>query len=196
MEANLDLVEKLVDKTGVSYTEAKTVLEKTDWDILEALIALEAEGKINRSGTAGYSTKKDSGEAGEQSEGHEKREYKEHREKKTCKTGENFKSTGKSFGETLRDIFDKGNSNSIEMYRDNERKLGMPVNVFILLLILGFWIIVPLMIVGLFCGCRYAFSGKELGKESVNNAMGKANEFADSIKSEIKNEMNKDKNAD
>ena len=69
----------------------------------------------------------------------------------------------------------------------------MPVNVFILLLILGFWIVVPLMIVGLFCGCRYAFSGKELGKDNINNAMGKANEFADGIKSEIKNEINKEK---
>ena len=42
MEANLELVEKLVEKTGISYTEAKAVLVKTDWDILEALIELEA----------------------------------------------------------------------------------------------------------------------------------------------------------
>ena len=193
MEANIDLVEKLVEKTGVTYTEAKAVLEKTDWDILEALIALEAEGRINKSDTSGYSTRDSSGEYREDSEKRERKEHRERKERKTTQTGENFKSTGKSFGETIRDLFDKGNSNSIEMYRNDVRQFGMPVNVFILLLILGFWIIVPLMIVGLFCGCRYAFSGKELGKDNINNAMGKANDFADGIKTEIKNEMNKEK---
>ena len=193
MEANMELVEKLVDKTGVTYTEAKAVLEKTDWDILEALIQLEADGKIKSSGAAGYSTKRSGGEYREESE--EKHEHRERHERKCgCgagKTGENFKATGKSFGETLRDLFDKGNSNCIEVYRNDERMLGMPVNVFILLLILGFWLVVPLMIVGLFCGCRYAFSSKELGKDNINNAMGKASDFADDIKSEIKDEMSK-----
>ena len=35
-------------------------------------------------------------------------------------------------------------------------------------------------------GCRFSFSGNELGKESVNSAMGKATDIADNIKSEIK----------
>lgn len=187
MEANLELVEKLVEKTGISYTEAKAVLVKTDWDILEALIELEAEGKINKSNTAEYSTRNGSGDCGGEYT------HKERREKKNSAAGENFKATGKSFGEMIRDIVDKGNSNYIEMYRNNERKLGMPVTAFALLLVIGFWIVIPLMIVAVFLGCRFSFSGKELGKDSVNNAMGKANEFADNIKSEIKNELNKDR---
>ncbi len=193
MEANTELVEKLVDKTGVSYTEAKAVLEKTDWDILEALIQLEAEGKISSTNTADYSTKGRQGEYKESCGFNEHRQQKEHREKKNCKTGENFKSTGKNFGDTLRDIFDKGNTNYIEMYRNDERKLGVPVTVFILLLIIGFWIVVPLMIVGLFCGCRFAFSGNELGKDSVNSAIGKANDFAEDIKKEIRNEIKRER---
>lgn len=189
MEANLELVEKLVEKTGVSYTEAKLVLEKTDWDILEALISLEAEGKIAKSGTAQYSTKT----GNEHDDGNAKDEHKERRERKTSQTSDNFKATGKSFGATIRDLFEKGNSNCIEIYHNDARQFGMPVNVFILLLIIGFWVVIPLMVVGLFFGFRYSFSGKELGKDKINQTMSKANDIAEGIKSEIKNEMNKDK---
>lgn len=38
---HLEMVEKLVEKTGVTYQEARDVLEKTDWNLLDALIALE-----------------------------------------------------------------------------------------------------------------------------------------------------------
>ena len=34
-----------------------------------------------------------------------------------------------------------------------------------LLLIFAFWVCVPLMIIGLFAGFRYSFSGAELGRE-------------------------------
>ncbi len=191
MEANIELVEKLVEKTGVSYTEAKRVLEKTDWDILEAIIALEAEGKISQGRTAEYSTKKEGSCAYDCNDSHEKKDKKE-----KSKTGENFKESGKSLWETVKGIFDKGNTNYIEAYKNGNRILGMPVTVFVLLLVLGFWVLIPLMIVGLFFGFRYSFSGNDLGKESVNNAMGKATDIADNIKDGIKSEFKNDKNED
>ncbi|MEG1189920.1 MAG: DUF4342 domain-containing protein [Oscillospiraceae bacterium] len=173
MKDNLELVEKLVEKTGLSYTEAKNALEKANWDMLDAFIALEAEGKLGgEKKSAQYST-----ESQEEAK----------KESKKSTAGEDFKKTTKSIGEWLRDVFDKGNTNFIEMYRNGERKLGMPITVFVLLLIVGFWILIPLMIVGLFFGCSYRFSGAELGRESVNEAMGKATDFADTIKNEFKN---------
>ena len=36
-------VEKLREKTGVSYEDAKKALEEHDWDMLEAIVALENE---------------------------------------------------------------------------------------------------------------------------------------------------------
>ncbi len=187
MEANIEMVEKLVQKTGVSYTEAKAVLEESGWDVLEALILLESQGKTVGNGTAEYSTKKDGGETKEKSE-------KDEKKKEKCKAGENFKESGKSFWDFIRSVFDKGNSNNIEAFKDGEKKIGMPVTVFVLLLIIGFWIIVPLMIAGLFFGFRYSFSGDDLGKESVNRAMGQATDFADNIKNEIKSEMTNSEN--
>ncbi len=182
MQDNLQLVEKLVEKTGVSYTEAKAALEKANWDLLDAILALEAEGKTFSKGTPGYTTDRSTAE---------EEPKQEKQSAKTKKEGcEDFKKTTKGFFCWLRDVFDKGNSNSIELYKNGERKLGMPVTVFIILIILGFWIILPLMIVSLFFGCSYRFSGADLGKDSVNKAMGKANDIADSIKNEFKNGEN------
>ncbi len=179
MQDNLELVEKLVEKTGLSYTEAKAALEKANWDILDAIVNLEQQGKVAGGKTAGYSTNRDetnSDNSGKEQNGKAKKEF-----------NEDFKKNTKSVFQWMRDVFDKGNSNSIEMYRDGERKIGMPVTVFVLLLIFGFWVMIPLMIVGLFFGCSYRFAGADLGKDSVNNAMGKANDIADSIKNEFKN---------
>ena len=45
---------------------------------------------------------------------------------------------------------------------------------------------IPLMIVALFCGCRFYFTGPDLGREDINDAMGKATEAADSLKKEFR----------
>ena len=51
-------VEKLREKTGVSYEDAKKALEEHDWDMLEAIVALENEGKIKKPEVSTYTTVK------------------------------------------------------------------------------------------------------------------------------------------
>ena len=41
----MEMVEKLRLKAQVSYEEAKLALENSDWDLLDALVYLEKEGK-------------------------------------------------------------------------------------------------------------------------------------------------------
>ncbi|MBQ8334341.1 MAG: hypothetical protein IJX93_11280 [Clostridia bacterium] len=43
---HIDMMEKLHEKANISLSEAKEVLERADWDMLEALVILEKEGKI------------------------------------------------------------------------------------------------------------------------------------------------------
>ena len=43
---NLEKVEKLREKTGVSYEEAKEALEANNYDVLDAIIYLEKKGKV------------------------------------------------------------------------------------------------------------------------------------------------------
>ncbi|MDR1131030.1 MAG: DUF4342 domain-containing protein [Oscillospiraceae bacterium] len=184
MAQNLDLVEKLIERTGISYGEAKAALEETGWDILEALIMLEAQGRVRETGTSRYSTNSEAGSDGQSQPGQDGANAGPGKEKSA--SGENFKKFAKRFGLWIRDLVDKGNKNSLRMHRKNEKLIDLPVTVFLLLLIFCFWVVLPLMIVALFFGCRFSFSGNELGKDGINNAMGKATDIADEIKQEFK----------
>lgn len=83
--------------------------------------------------------------------------------------------------------------NSFVAQRRGETIISIPVLLLIVLLCVGFWIILPLMIVGLFCECRYSFRGPDLGRKDVNDAMGKASEYADDLKNSVKNGMDEEK---
>ena len=43
---NYEMVELLRQKANVSYEEAKAALEASDWDLLDAIVLLEREGKV------------------------------------------------------------------------------------------------------------------------------------------------------
>jgi Translation elongation factor Ts len=176
MEKNLELVEKLVEKTGLSYTEAKVALENADWDILEAIINLERDGKVM--GASSYSTN---------SEEPPKSKAAPEKEEKKNARAEECKKTTLSVLTWLRTVFDKGNANSIELQKDGERMFGMPVNLFVILACISFGTVFILMVISLFFGVRYRFAGPDLGKDSINRAMGKATDVVDSIKKDIKN---------
>ena len=73
--------------------------------------------------------------------------------------------------------------NYFEVWRKGERVIYFPVILFLFCLIPWvFWLALALIIVGLFCGCRYRFSGPHLGRKDVNDAMDKATDFAEEIK--------------
>ena len=39
----LEMVEKIREKTGVTYEEAREALEKANWDMLDAVVTIEKE---------------------------------------------------------------------------------------------------------------------------------------------------------
>ena len=59
------------------------------------------------------------------------------------------------------------------------------------LLLFAFWVVLPLMIVALFCKCRFLFRGPDLGTDAVNGAMGKVSDAADTLKAELRSEAAK-----
>ncbi|MDD2510700.1 MAG: DUF4342 domain-containing protein [Syntrophomonas sp.] len=48
MTVSLELIEKLKERADISYEEAREALEKCDGDVVEALIYLEKQNKINK----------------------------------------------------------------------------------------------------------------------------------------------------
>ena len=162
-----EMAEKLSEKMGVSLEKVTEALEACDWEMLDAALMLEKE--IGQNGQQTWTSCDTSAE--ENNPGREARERR--------------RGVVEGLGGLLRDLFNLGNRNRFEVRRGDEVLLEVPVTVLVLLLIFAFWVCIPLLVIGLFAGCRYSFSGAELGRESVNNAMDKAAEAVERVKEEV-----------
>lgn len=162
-----EMAEKLSDKAGVTLEEAKLALEACDWDLLDAALLLEKEnGAAQRTE---YSTKQ------------EPRRPAPDEDK-----GGHWKVTLANVGRLFRKAVNCGNRNCFEISRKGETVLELPVTVMVILLIVAFWVCVPLLVIGLFTGFRYSFSGPEFGRDSINRAMDQAADAAEKVKDEFK----------
>ena len=149
----LEQVEKLREKSSVGYEDAKAALEASGGDMLDAMVWLERNGKIGEKKTGSYSSggQKDTGassQSREQSGGGNGAET----------PNETFGQTFQRFLNWLGRVFQKGNRSSFDVYNDREaRILTLPMTAFVLLLILLFPLTLVLLVIGLFCGCRYSY---------------------------------------
>jgi hypothetical protein len=174
--ATFEQAEKLREKANVSFEDAKAALDASDGDLLDALIWLEKQGKVTPPDKNGYYSSENSSGREEKSEG--KKERKE-------PSGESFADMMKRFGRFCGNILNKGNTNFFEARRNEKVVVSFPVTVLVILILFLFWVIVPLIIIGLFFGFRYSFVGDDLGKDSVNKVMDGATDTAEGIKRSI-----------
>ena len=209
MEITLEQVEQLREKTGVTYAQAKQALEYSGGNLLDAIIYLEERGAIPREEGAYFSTRSEMpppppppSEA--ISPLVEKKGRKEKREEK--KTGTLrvkavwSKDSGRSVFTTLRRwLID----NELEIWRKDKPITALPVLILVLLLFFAYWLVIPVLIFGLFLGFRYRFSGPDLEREDINGVMGSvadtASELGRQVMDELKlqhekHEKNKDEN--
>jgi len=171
-------VEKLREKANVSYEEAKEALESNEWDMLDAMVYLEKLGKVNGPKTTSYTT---NGE-----------------DNSDTQNSTSYSSNDTSFGEIIGNFFrwcgkviKKGNENSFQIERSNEKPVCIPVTVFILFVLFIFWVTIPLLVIGLFFGFKYSFKGPDVDRKPVNDFMDKASETAENIKNDFKSSANK-----
>ena len=162
-----EMVEKLREKANVSYEEAKAALEAADWNLLDALVLLENQGKV--SGSETYSTKTESA---------------------AYENRSRHAETAARVGRRIASGINRANRYTVAFSRKGETLFELPLLVPVLLLIFGFWVVVPLLIVGLFFGFKYELKGAA-GVEAVNRVMDKASEVADNIVSEVRKEAGK-----
>ena len=173
--ATLELVEKLRQHADVTYDDAREALDASGDDLLDAIIYLEKKGKIQAPKTSGaYKTEK-------QAQAQQTAQPKQHAKRVT------FGQLMKRFFSWCMKIIKKGNENSFVIYQNNRETGSAPVTVLVLLLVFCFWVVVPLMLVGLFCGLTYRFRGKELenvGNRVMDTVAGAANDIKQSMKSD------------
>jgi hypothetical protein len=160
----IEQVEKLKKYTGVSYAQAKEALEQTDGDILEAVILLEKQQKIQPHGEKTVIETKFE----------EKKNDSEKSEKKSKDSELN--ETFRDLGRFLKDLLHKGNTNRFDVIKDKKVVMMIPMTLFVLLILFAFWFMLPLLVIGLFFGYGYRFSGADLEKTNVNEAVDKVSD--------------------
>jgi len=174
----LDQVEKLRTMANVTYDEAKTALDATNGDLLEAIIYLEKQGKVDAPSGGGYYSSEKTADAGDVA--YKKTGWEKHANH--CKGGKGFISLMKKFGEFSLKMIRKGNVNNFEVLLGEEIKATVPVTALALLLIFAFWMTIPAIVIGLFFGFRYRFNGPDCSGNAVNDAMNSAADAAINLK--------------
>ncbi len=174
----LEKVEKLREKTGVTYEDAKAALVACDYDLLDAIVYLEKLGKIKSPENTSYTTTL---QAPSKEFERAQASYEDSCKKSTIGDGVD------RFISWAGDLLKKSCKSTFHVEHEGKQVVAVPLLVFILLLIFAFWITLPLMIVGLFFDYKYHFEG--INKIDVNEVCDKASAAAMNMKNDAKTEV-------
>ena len=170
---NMQMVEKLREYADVTYEEAKAALDEANGDLLEAVILLERQGKTKKPEQSTYTTK-----AEEQPQYQDVRERIEQQEKKAS---DGF---GRKTGRAVKKMVNILKRNFFQVTRNDNLLFQMPAWVFALILLFFWETVIPVMLISLFFGVRFSFTGED-DLSSANNFMEKAGDMADEVRNEF-----------
>lgn len=176
---NLEKVVQIVDKTGCSYVDAKRALEEHDWNLLDAIVALEDEGKTGKRPAAeepeviraeeaeqikpeGFK-QENRGSYGKGNFGDDARHY-----------GQQARGAAKGFFTRVKEALTQNYMTVLG--RSGNQVLRVPMWVLLILLLVWFWGTIVLALVLMIFGCRFHFEGRDFGKINVNETMDKASQ--------------------
>ncbi len=196
MEITLELAERLRAKANVSYTQAKEALEYSGGNLLDALIYLEEKGIIPRTEGAYFSTKNETPPPPPPPEPLPVQLPDKGKKQKSCKTNKasnGGKSGVKRFLTVLRRwLVD----NELEIWRKGQPITALPVLILVLLLCCAPWVTIPVLLLGLFLGFRYRFSGPDLEREDLNSMIGSVADTAADLGHKVMEELKLDWHSD
>lgn len=166
---HMEMVEKLRAKANVSYEEARQALEQNDWDMLDALVMLEGQGKVKGAEEKKEYTTQETAD----------RSFFIHTDAAQVKSG--FARVW----DWIKLMVRKGNANQLVVSRKGQELIALPITVAVLILI---FLRVPhallpmliLLFISLCLGVRYSFRGPDIGAK-VNETMDKMQDKAAGI---------------
>ncbi len=172
-------VEVLREKANVSFEDAKAAMEACNYDMLDAMIYLEKQGKVHAGSTASYTTFSgtDTSQEFEQAQ----KSYKD-----SCQRT-SFGEVLRKFGKWCGHLIQKSVEIDFCVTKDDKLLLKVPVLVLVLALLIAFVLFAILLVVGLFCGCKYHFQGMETTTIDLNHICEQASETCENIKKDFQN---------
>lgn len=124
MEITIEMIDELIERTGVSYSQAKKALMETDGDLLKAILFIEKGSN--------HESKR------------EEKEYSKASEESTKENTEDHKQES-----DLQKNISEFMQLSIGIFKSNKKIMNLPLWLAILLAILASELVVPIFIVGL-----------------------------------------------
>ena len=137
---HLEKVEELVAKIGCSYADAKDALERADWNMLDAIILLEQDGKTESSSSR-FSTDEAHAEPASDRESCEyepasDEEVRRDRKEEAKEKRRNFANACRDFVLTVRDVLTR---NYLTIFsRSGSQLLHIPIWIAIIPLLIWF----------------------------------------------------------
>lgn len=175
---NLEKVEKIREKTGVSYEDAKVALEANNNDMLDAIVYLEKLGKVSAPKQSQYVTKPEEYHSSEFQQAQEKYE-------KSCKKS-TFGEKMDSFGEWVKKVVKRGCEIKFNVDRFEERVISIPLIALVVIMIIAFWLVGILLIVGLFFDYKYSFEGVNPTTVDINDLCNKASDTCTGLREDLR----------
>ena len=181
-----EMAETLSRKAGVTLEEARQALEENEWDMLDAMIALERRGRVSEPEPVVVNSAPQS----EYSIPGVPQPVKSTTQREPVLTNGFAELWGyiKKFVLLLV-------KTDFTVVRKEKEFLSFPVFVLVLLLIVCFWVTMPLLLIGLFFGCKYRFVGtNRKASDAANKAMEKLETAVDSAVDSVKDAIGNEKN--
>ncbi len=188
MEITLEQVERLREKSGLSYEEARDLLERCHGDLLDALIELERQGRLRPGGGGTYSTRPGAHPAATPTASSDRGRTRE--ERNGAHSGDAF---WEQIREGLRTVGDVLRPSSVlEIWQDGRQLTAVPLLILLLAVMFAFWITLPLLLIGLVAGCRYRLASPHVNLEVLNGALGAVSDTVEDWKESFRRRPPKD----
>ncbi len=189
MSISLEAIEKLSAKTGASPELCREALERAEGDLLDAALLLERQGKSSARGGA-YSTQPTESAA----EALKRVLAKPQKKRKSARGEAEWHDWAREVAEMAKNLLRHATVNQLEVWHGGRLMTSVPVLILVLLVVLAFWVTVPLLLAGLVLRCRYRFVGPRLGKGSINDMMDNVSATVGDMVDQVKREFqDKDK---
>ena len=164
---HFELIEKLREKANVSYEDAKRALEQTNWDLLDAMVLLENEGRVQPQEKTPYTTRREP-------------------RPQTAQTDDSVRGVVRRLVDMLVSLVNRASKIDVVVSRHGKTVLTLPLIAVILLIVFTTWVAIVAIVVSLFFGIRYSLTGEGIS-DKVNQAMDRVANAADNIRGGGKN---------
>ena len=209
----LEMIEKLRQHADISYEEAKQILDETNDDMLEAIVLLEKQGKLKKQQAAdtaapaqaagadaqtaaahqAAATAQQAADTAQRAADSAQRaadsaqQAADTAQKQAAPKAEK-KRERSAFGKAIRAIGAFLSRTSFHVEQGDSGLFVMPSWVFAILMFCFWKVLVPVMIIALFFGIRYHFSGAA-DVSAANEVLAQAGSFADGVEDAMKREQ-------